>query len=128
VNPLGPAKYALYSSMLSLAVVMGLLPLGFLFGTSVVLWSALGFWMMSLVGVVGGAWEVDRHGSGGKDFPMAVATCILARLLVVAVGAGAAATRSMEAVYACLVGLGASYFPMQAFEMNWFLKRNKLQS
>jgi len=125
---MGPKRYAQWSALLCLVVAMGFLPLAFVFGTSAVLWGLLGFWTMSVVGIAGGAWAVERHGSTGPGFPIAVATCILARLVLAAVGAGAAATRGMGAVYAFLAGLGASYFPIQVFEMNWFLKRNRLQS
>lgn len=125
---MGPTRYAQWSAVLCLVVALGLLPLAFQFGPTSVFWGLLGFWMMSLVGIAGGAWMVDRHGSTGPGFATAVAACILARSVLAAVGAGAAALRGMEAVYAFLVGLAGGYFPVQVFEMSWFLKRNKLQS
>jgi len=125
---MGPVRFARGCALLCLAVAVALLPLGAVFGLQPMLWSLLGFWMMAVIGVAGGAWLVASHGSPGPAFPIAVATCILARLVLAGAGGFAAATRGMEAVYAYLAGLGACYVPVQVFEMNWFLKRDRLSS
>jgi hypothetical protein len=51
---------------------------------------------------------------------------MLARLALAAAGAIAVAGREQPEVYAYLLGLGVGYFPLQAYEMNWFLRRNRI--
>jgi len=83
---------------------------------------------MAAIGVGGGSWKVSQHGDAGSGFLVATGTCMLARLLLSAAGAFAAATRGPVVTYAYLVGLGAGYFPVQVLQMRWFLKRDRARS
>lgn len=128
MSDLGPVPYARWCALMCLAVAVALSPLVAVFGVGPMAWALLGFWMMSVVGIAGGAWLVATHGSPGAGFSIAVATCILARLVLAGAGAAAAAMRGMEAVWAYLAGLGVGFLPIQVFEMNWFLRRDRLSS
>jgi hypothetical protein len=103
------------AALLVPALLVGLPALG---------WGLAGWLVAASVGVAGGAWTVARHGTGGGGFTAALAACILARLLLGAAGAFAAATSGMASAHAFLVGLAAAYVPVRVFEMVWFLQRN----
>ncbi len=126
MTPLGPGRYAVGSSVVS-AVSGGILAaLASLHSGAAVRWGLLGWLLMAVVGVAGGAWAVSHHGDPAPGFLVAVGTCMLLRLVFAAAGAVAASTVETEALYAFLIGLGAGYVPTQVFEMSWFLKRSKL--
>jgi hypothetical protein len=92
---------------------------------ALVAWGLGGWWVMSVVGVAGGAWLVRRHGAPGSGFLLAMGTCMLARLALAAAGAFAAAAVGMPEVHAYLIGLGAGYVPLQVVEMNWLWRRDR---
>ncbi len=108
---------------LALAVVLALIFLPR--GTAPLLFAALGWVPMALIGVAGGGWAVSRFGRVGMGFPLAVLTCILLRLLL---GLGGLAFAHVHAqVVPYLAGSLTTFATMQLFEMLWFLRRNRLQ-
>ncbi len=126
MTPLGPARFAVFGSVVSAVVGTMLAGLSTLHSVSAVRWGLTGWFLMALVGVAGGAWTVSVHGDPRPGFLAAVGTCMLLRLVFAAAGALAASTANTEALYAFLIGLGAGYVPLQVFEMSWFLRRNRL--
>ena len=74
--------YLLRSGALALVLAV-LLTLIFLpRGTAALLFAAIAWAPMALIGVAGGGWTVSRFGRVGVGFPLAVLTCILLRLLL----------------------------------------------
>ena len=117
--------YLLRSGALALvpAVVLTLLFLPR--GTAALLFAAIGWAPMALIGVAGGGWTVSHFGRAGKGFPLAVLTCILLRLLL---GLGGLAVAHVNAqVMPYLAASLATFAAMQLFEMLWFLRRNRPQ-
>ena len=92
-------------------------------GAPFVAWSLVGWLIMGLTGVVGGAWIASRHGSAGSGFLFALVSCMLARLALAAGGAFASAMAGAGAVRACLVGMMVGFLPLQIFEVVWFYRR-----
>ena len=94
-------------------------------GRAAIGWGLLGWSVMVLIGVAGGAWLAALHGSSGPRFLVAMGTCMLARLFGAAAGALAAGMHGTRAVLPYLAGLGAGYVPLQLFEIGWFMRRAK---
>jgi hypothetical protein len=120
---LGPARYALVAATVALATALPLVAGTARFGPVALRFALAGWALMALAAIAGGAWLVARHGLTGSAFFVALASCMLARLILAAVGAGIAAMRGTEAVFAYAVGLVAGYVPLQVFEMVWFQRR-----
>jgi hypothetical protein len=82
----------------------------------------LGWALMIVSGIGGGAWLVARHGRPGQAFIVALGASMGARLLLSAAGGAWAVSRGRDALWAYIVGLGAGYVPLQVFETAWFLR------
>ena len=94
-------------------------------GNEALLFAALGWAPMALIGVAGGGWTASHFGRAGTGFPLAVLTCILLRLLA---GLGGLALAHVNAqVLPYLAGSLATFAVMLVFEMLWFLRCNRLQ-
>ena len=119
-------RFAYRGSAVAIASGLPLLLFGVRYGGSVVLWGAAGWFVMSALGLAAGMRLTSVHGDPGPRFLAAMGACILARLGLAAAGAIAVAGRGEAEMYAYLVGLGAGYFPLQAYEMKWFLLRDRI--
>ena len=118
-------RYIVGSSAVATAAGLLLVILAAPHGRAVVGWCLVGWSIMTLTGVAGGAWAVLQHGGPGAGFLVALGTCMLARLTASALGAWAATAHGMEAVWPFLAGLGATYLPLQVFEMGWFVRQTR---
>jgi hypothetical protein len=123
VTRLGPGRYALVAGVVALAMALPLVAGSLRFGPVALRFALAGWAVTALAGIAGGAWLVARHGANGTAFFVALASGMLARLVLAAVGAGIAAMRGTEAVFAYAVGLLAGFLPLQVFEMVWFQRR-----
>lgn len=105
---------------LAVAGVSGgaMLPIVSLVGEGSFGWAILGFGSMAAIGIASGTSMVREHGTAGTGFLAAMILGTLAKLLLAAGGALAAARAGATVAY--LVGLGAGYLPLQAFEVIWF--------
>jgi len=119
-------RYTAWSG--SIAVASGLVLLAFASAEGAVAarWSMLGWLVMALTGVLGGARMATHHGRPGSGFIVALGTCMLARLFASAAGAVAAALSGSGAVWPYLVGLGVGFLPLQIYEVGWFLRRSRI--
>jgi hypothetical protein len=116
-------RYALIALALTLPVATGVLSfVAASSGAAAAAWTALGWSITAVAGVVGGAWVVSRHGRAGAGFFVALQACILARLGLSAIGAILVASRDPGAAWAYLAGLVAGFLPLQAFEILWFFR------
>ncbi|NIM00860.1 MAG: hypothetical protein GTN89_08015 [Acidobacteria bacterium] len=123
----GAVRHYLFRSGAVAAALAVLLALLFaLRGAAPIGFALLGWAPMALLGVGGGAWAVSRFGRPGPAFPLAVLTCILLRL-VLGLG-GLALAAWVGQVVAYLAGSLATFATMQAFEMVWFWRRNRLDA
>ena len=118
-------RYAIWSGAVTLAAALLILAFAAAEGWAPARWSLLGWAIMAVTGVGGGAWVVRRHGDPGPGFLLALGTCMLARLIASALGAATAAVYGMEAVWPYLAGLVATFLPLQIFEMSWFLRQTR---
>ena len=116
---------AILSGAVALAVGLLILAFAGVEGWAPARWSLLGWVIMAVTGVGGGAWAVRRHGDPGPGFFLAFGICMLARLIASALGAATAAAYGMDAVWPYLAGLVATYAPLQIFEMSWFLRQTR---
>ncbi len=121
-------RYAIWSGAVALAAALPLIAFAAAEGWAAARWSLLGWAIMALIGVGGGAWCVRRHGDPGAGFMLALGTCMLARLIASALGAAMAAGHGMEAVWPYLAGLVVTYLPLQIFEMSWFLHQTRSEA
>ena len=113
-------RYALGAS--AVAVAAGA-PLWFLIaprGTLWVVWGGVGWGMLALLSIAGGAWLAAEHGRPGTGFVRALGTGMLARLSAAVVGAIGAARSGEGAAWAYLAGVIAGFVPLQVFEIVWF--------
>jgi hypothetical protein len=78
--------------------------------------------MTTAIGILGGTWAVAWHGRPGPGFLVVFGVCMLARVVVLGIGAFVAAGRGREAVTAYLAGLLIGYLPPQATEWLWLLR------
>lgn len=85
----------------------------------------LGWASMTAAGLVGGMFLVRAHGRPGTGFLGALVASMLLRLALSCAGAAWAAASSIETVWAYLGGLAAGYVPLQAFELAWFIRRDR---
>jgi hypothetical protein len=115
-------------TLIALALTLGLaLILGAVFradGAQALTAVGIAWGLMSVIGVFGGALAVNFHGNPGAGFPLTVVTCILLRLFS-GLGGILIAVR-LGHVNAYLIGLFSTFFLMSAFEMFWFLRRNRV--
>ncbi len=116
------ARYFRASGAVALSAGLLLVGLSSARGPAAVAWAVVGWGVMALAGVAGGAWIVSRHGRPGSGFLVAVGACMLARLFAGAAAAVAAASAGMSAVWAFLAGAGVTYVALQVFELSWFLR------
>jgi len=120
----GFKSYLLFSTGLALGVGLLAILLFAANGPETLLFCALGWAPISLVGVFGGALAVRLHGTAGPAFPLTLLTCILLRLIF-GLGGLFLATRS-EQVTPYLTALFATFIATQALEMVWFYRRARL--
>ena len=85
----------------------------------------VGWAIMAASGLAGGLFLVRAHGRSGTGFLGALVASMLARLALSSAGAAWAAASSVETVWAYLGGLVAGYVPLQAFELVWFIRRDR---
>jgi hypothetical protein len=89
-------------------------------------WALLG-WAIIAVTAVAGGWALETwHGRPGAGFLAALAACILARLFGGTAGAFAASAAPAagdDPVRAFLVGLVATFLPLQLLEIVWFVRK-----
>jgi len=86
-------------------------------------WALLGWSIMALTAVIGG-WALENwHGRPGSGFLAALSACILTRLFGAAAGALAAMFGGEGAIRAFLVGLVATFLPLQSLEIAWFVQK-----
>ncbi len=123
----GAVRHYLFRSGAVAVALAVLLTLVFVFrGAAALGFALLGWAPMALIGVAGGAWAVSRFGRPGSAFPLAVLACILLRLVLGLGGLGLAAWVGQVVAY--LAGSLATFATMQAFEMVWFWRRNRLEA
>lgn len=120
-------RYAMWAALTAVASAAALLPLGLALGSRGRLWLFGGWSAMALLGLAGGYWMTVVHGRAGADFLVALGTCMLARLVVAAVGAFIAAGAGMSAVWPYLAGLAVGFVSMQLLEVGWFLRRARIE-
>ena len=121
---LGPRNYLLASTGLALLLALVLAGIFAAKGVDTLLFAALGWAPIALIGVVGGGLAVRSHGGPGTAFPLTLLTCILLRLIF---GLGGLFLAMMnERVTAYLTALFATFVTMQVLEMVWFLRRARL--
>lgn len=118
---LGPRTYLLASTGLALAIGLLLVVLFGSKGPEILLFCALGWGPVALVGVLGGTLAVRWHGTAGPAFPLTLLTCILLRLIFGLGGLFLAMTSERVTPY--LTALFATFVTMQALEMVWFIRR-----
>ena len=123
MNATSGMRYALGSLIVACLALLAVLPYGASLGPPGIGWVLLGWGVMALVGVPGGAWLASVHGGPGTGFLKALGTCILSRLAGAAIGAAWAGSQGMGAVWPYLTGLGAGFVSLQLFEIGWFLRR-----
>jgi hypothetical protein len=124
----GALRFAILGGVIAVGAGLALLPVGLARGGMALRWGAIGWAIMAVIGVVGGAWLARMHGRQGSGFLVALGTCMLARLFASVGGALGAAISGMDAVWPFLAGLCAGYVPLQAFEMIWFVRRSRVQA
>ena len=73
-------RFAAQSATIAVLVGLLLLPLALSRGAAVVRWGGAGWLVMTMVGVLGGAWIASRHGTTGPGFLVAFGVCMLTRL------------------------------------------------
>ena len=74
-------------------------------GATWIVWSGVGWGLLAVLGVVGGAWLAAEHGKPGSGFLKALGVSMLARLFAAATGAIGAAQTGDGAPWAYLVGV-----------------------
>lgn len=116
-------RYTMWSGAVAIGVAACLIAVGRAQGTEAVTWSLLGWSIMALTGVAGGAWMTARHGQPNSRFLVALGTCMLARLFGAAAGAAAAVLNGSVATTSYLIGLGAAFVALQVLEIGWFLRK-----
>jgi hypothetical protein len=95
-------------------------------GTAWVAWSGLGWLLLAILGVVGGAWLAAEYGKPGTGFMKALGAGMLARMLATAGGTGCAVwLGSEEAPWAFLTGAGTGFLPLLGFEVWWFYRASR---
>ena len=94
-------------------------------GSAAVLPCLAGWAIMVAAGLAGGLFLVRAHGRPGTGFLGALVASMLLRLALSSAGAAWAAASSIETVWAYLGGLAAGYVPLQAFELAWFIRRDR---
>ncbi len=94
-------------------------------GTTWIVWSGLGWGMLAVLSVAGGAWLAAEHGKPGSGFVKALGTGMLARLFAAVIGAIGAAQSGDGAAWAYLAGVIAGFVPLQVFEVVWFYRESR---
>jgi hypothetical protein len=85
-------------------------------------WAALGFAATAVPGLAAGAFLVRQHGRPGAGFVVALGAGMIARLLLGAAVASAAAWSDHAARTAAVAGLAAGFLPVMLFESLWFAR------
>ena len=83
-------------------------------------WGALGWGLMTAIGVGTGAWLASAYGAIGTGFLKPIVTGILCRLAVTLGGALAAAAAGQGALRGFLAGLGVGFAPLVLYETVFF--------
>jgi len=123
----GSLWFAVLGGAIVVAAGLAVLPSALARGPETLRWGILGWSIMAVTGVAGGAWMDRKHGLQGAGFLVALGTCMLARLFAAVAGAAGAAMNGMDAVWPYLVGLGVGYVPLQLFETGWFIRRARVR-
>jgi hypothetical protein len=120
-----PRTFVIVCCSIATATGGALAMVGSGWGPEVVRWSLIGWFGMTAVGIVGGAWLLAQHGTRGVAFLVPLGASMLARLILAPAGAFAASAAGVEAVSAYLVGLAVGYVPPQASEVVWLMAKGK---
>ena len=91
-------------------------------GATWIVWGGLGWGVLAVLSVAGGAWLAAEHGKQGSGFLKALGAGMLARLFAAAIGAFGAARTGDGAPWAYLAGVIAGLVPLQVFEVVWFYR------
>jgi hypothetical protein len=118
-------SYALQCSLLAIILALGLLLTLRSQSQTFLGFAMLGWGVMALTAVPGGAWVASRHGRSLTAFLVALQSCMLARLALAAGGAFVAWKAGGDAVRAFLIGLVVGFLPLQTFEIIWFYRRTQ---
>jgi hypothetical protein len=118
---LGPRNYLLASTGLAFVLAVILAALFAARGQEPLLFAALGWAPLALIGVVGGWLAVKVHGTSGAAFPLTLLTCILLRLIFGLGGLFPAMQFGQVTPY--LTALFGTFVTMQVLEMVWFFRR-----
>ncbi|MCP3980489.1 MAG: hypothetical protein GY716_14400 [bacterium] len=116
-------RYALCSGLVALVGAAAVAAVALPRGETTVRFGLWGWLMMALPGVAGGAWLAGVHGKPGTGFLFALAAAIAARVVLAGLGALPVIVVGREAILPYAAGLGAGFFPLQVFEVAWFVRR-----
>jgi hypothetical protein len=89
------------------------------------MWGALGWGLMTAIGLGAGAWLAVAHGSTGPGFLAAIVAGILGRLAATVGGSVAAAMAGQAPLWAFLTGLGSGFVPLQVYESVFFYREGR---
>jgi hypothetical protein len=118
----GALRFSILGGTIVVLAGLAVLPVGLARGDLALRWGVVGWAIMAVTGVAGGAWLARMHGRQGSGFLVALGTCMLARLFASVGGALVAALSGKQAVWPYIVGLCVGYVPLQLFEIGWFLR------
>jgi len=93
--------------------------------SAVTSWASIGFVVTAAPGIVIGSWLAAEHGHTGSRFLIAIAAGFVTRLVLAAVAAFGAAKAGGAAGFGLISGLAAGFVPLTAFEMIWFVARQR---
>ena len=88
-------------------------------------WALCGWLLLSLAGVIGGGWLVSRHGRQGNSFFGALVGGMLLRMILTALGMGAAKIAGKPAMWAFAAGAVAGFLPVMLFELIWLYRASR---
>lgn len=106
----------------SVAVLSGAVAVGMALRSGGAAWAVVGWAPVAVAGIAGGAWLAEAHGRMNRSFFLAFALGMAGRSVAVIASVLCALTASADAWKPCLAGLAAGYFPLQVFEIGWFLR------
>jgi len=116
-------RYTMWSGAVVIVAAALLITLARPQGSAAVGWTLLGWSIMALTGVAGGAWMTARLGQSNSRFLVALGACMLSRLFGAAAGALAAAMSGTAAVFSYVIGLSVTFVALQVLEVGWFLRK-----
>jgi hypothetical protein len=115
-------RYAAIAAIVVVACGAAMLAWAVQEGHDALLWGVLGWALLALTGVAGGAWLAFEHGKPGTGFLKAMVAGMLTRLFLAAAGGGLAAWTGGNAPWAFLGGAVAGFVPLQIVEVIWFFR------